>query len=222
MFCISSIFSINTLAAILIGIAGGTGSGKTTLAEKIQAAFPDQSILISQDSYYRDFSNLPLSERSKQNFDHPDALDLELLQKHLLSLKQGISIQQPVYSFSHHIREKKTVLQSPVPVIIAEGILLLAVPQIRDLFDLKIYVDTDDDIRLLRRIKRDMKERSRDFDGIKEQYLATVKPMHELFVEPSKQYADVIFPSDKENSMALSLVLCKLQDSLQKLEEPLK
>lgn len=196
---------------ILIGIAGGTGSGKTTLAEKIHRAFP-HSILISQDAYYKDLSHLALDERACVNFDHPDSLEFSLLRKQLLTLKNGHAIEQPTYSFHVHARQQKTTHIDPAPIIIVEGILLLAVPEVRDLFDIKIYVDTEDDIRILRRVERDMKERSRDFASVKEQYLKTVKPMHDAFVEPSKKHADVIFPGDGNNEVAISLILAKLNE----------
>lgn len=201
---------------ILIGIAGGTGSGKTTLAQKILNAFPKDSVLISQDSYYKELSRLPLEERAKANFDHPDSLDFGLLLSHLTALKNGKSIQVPIYNFHVHSRELKTTLVQSSPLIILEGILIFSIPELRDLFDLRIYVDTDDDIRVLRRIERDIKERSRDFDGIKNQYLSTVKPMHDLFVEPSKQYADVIVPRGGHNDVALNMILSKIKEDLSK------
>ncbi|MBS0585553.1 MAG: uridine kinase [Verrucomicrobia bacterium] len=198
---------------ILVGIAGGTGSGKTTLAEKIHQAFPG-SVLLSQDSYYKDLSHLPMEEREKTNFDHPNSLEFSLLRDHLLELKQGRGIEQPTYSFHSYNREKKTVRVEPAEIILVEGILLLAAPEVRDLFDIKIFVDTDDDVRILRRIERDMKERSRDFQSVKTQYLETVKPMHEAFVEPSKKYADVIFPEGGHNQVAISLILARLGEEL--------
>lgn len=198
---------------MLIGIAGGTGSGKTTLAEKIHEAFPG-SVLISQDSYYKDLSHLPFEKRGKANFDHPNSLEFSLLREHLLDLKNGRAIEQPTYSFHHHAREKRTVLVQPTEIILVEGILLLASPEVRDLFDIKIFVDTDDDVRILRRIERDMKERSRDFASIKNQYLQTVKPMHDTFVEPSKKYADVIIPEGGHNQVAMSLILARLSQRI--------
>lgn len=199
---------------ILIGIAGGTGSGKTTLAQKIKKAFPNDSVFISQDSYYKDLSHLPIEERAKTNFDHPDSLDFTLMETHLLALMRGESIRQPLYSFHIHTREKETIEVQSTPLIIVEGILLFSIPKIRDLFDLKIYVDTDDDIRVLRRIERDMKERSREFDNIRYQYLSTVKPMHDQFVEPSKQFADIIVPRGGHNDIALNTILSKIKEDL--------
>jgi len=214
IFTISLAFSGLYAEPILIGIAGGTGSGKTTLAERIRAAFPDNSILISQDSYYKDLSHLSFDERAKTNFDHPASLDFALLRQHLIDLKEGKSIHCPIYSFHTHSRESETHFIEPAQLIIIEGILLLAVPEIRELFNLKVFVDSDDDIRLLRRIERDMKERSRDFDSIKMQYITTVKPMHDAFVMPSKQFADVIIPEGGYNQIALGLIIGKLNDDL--------
>lgn len=194
---------------ILIGIAGGTGSGKTTLARKLQAAFGDQAILIEQDSYYKDHSDLPLEKRTTLNYDHPEALDFPLLKNHLIALKQGDSIDKPSYSFHTHTRESTTKRIDPAPVIIVEGILLLVMPEIRELFDLKIFMDADDDIRLLRRIERDINERGRDFTSVKSQYLATVKPMHAKYVEPSKNHADLIIPGVGDNSAAIDLLVAK-------------
>ncbi len=204
--------SISVFAAspIVIGIAGGTGSGKTTLAENLHQELPG-SILISQDSYYKDFSHLSFEERVKVNFDHPNSLEFSLLKKHLIDLKNGQAIEQPIYNFHVHTRERKTERIEPAQIVLVEGILLLADPEVRDLFDIKIFVDADDDVRVLRRIERDMKERSRDFDSIKEQYLTTVKPMHDAFVAPSKKYADVIFPEGGYNQVAMDLILAKLK-----------
>jgi len=199
---------------IVIGIAGGSGSGKTTLAKKIEQALPEHTIVISQDSYYRDLSHLSDFERANTNFDHPHSLDFGLLCKNLMALKTGISIDVPIYNFSTHTRDKRTNRVDPAPVIIVEGILLFAVPEVRDLLDLKIFVDTDGDIRVLRRLERDINERGRDFSGVKAQYLSTVKPMHDAFVEPSKKFADIIVPAHSDNEIALSLVLAKLQATL--------
>lgn len=200
--------------ALIVGIAGGTGSGKTTLAEKILAAFPDQAILICQDFYYKDLSHLPAEQRSKINFDHPDSLDFSLLHEHLTALKQGVAIDIPQYSFLSHSRKAHPLHTKSAPLIIVEGILIFAVPEMRDLFDLKIFVDTDDDVRLLRRIERDIRERGRDFDSVRDQYLATVKPMHDSFVEPSKRFADVIIPSEKRNTKGLTMIVSRLKEEL--------
>ncbi len=214
ILCCLSVSCLFAAPKILIGIAGGTGSGKTTLAEKIYEAFPDRAILISQDSYYKDLSHLSLQERAKNNFDHPVSLDFTLLREHLIDLKNDLPVEQPIYSFVTHSREQETKWIEPAQLIIVEGILLFAAPEVRDLFDMKIYVDTDDDIRVLRRIERDIKERARDFESVKEQYLVTVKPMHDAFVEPSKQYADIIVPKGGRNQVALSLILAKLNADL--------
>jgi uridine kinase len=199
---------------LIIGIAGGTGSGKTTLARKIQEAFPGQSILISQDSYYKDLGALPIEEREKTNFDHPDSLDFALMVQHLQELKNGKIIQKPVYSFHQHNREDFTEAVVPNKIIIVEGILLFAVPEICYLCDLKVFIDTDDDVRLLRRIKRDTEERSRSFDSVHTQYVTTVKPMHEAFVQPSKKQADVIVPRGGDNHLALGLIISKLKEEV--------
>ncbi len=198
-----------------MAIAGGTGCGKTTLAETIHRLFPN-SVLISQDSYYKDLSHLSHQDRAQTNFDHPDSLEFSLLEKHLYALKNGLGIERPNYNFHLHVREKSSEWIEPAEIILVEGILLLAVPEIRELFDIKIFIDTDDDVRLLRRMERDMRERSRDFSSIKHQYLSTVKPMHDAFVFPSKKYADVIFPGGGENQIAISLILAKLEAELSK------
>ncbi len=211
LFFIAFTASVFANATIVVGIAGGTGSGKTTLAEKVHHAFPE-SVLISQDSYYKDLSNISFEERGKGNFDHPDSIEFSLLRQHLIDLKKGRAIERPTYNFHIHAREKKTERIEPAQIIIVEGILLFAASEVRDLFDIKIFVDTDDDVRVIRRIERDMKERSRDFNSVKEQYLTTVKPMHDSFVEPSKKYADVIVPEGGYNQAAISLILAKLRE----------
>lgn len=214
VICALSIASLQAAPKVLIGIAGGTGSGKTTFAEKIQKAFPVDSILINQDSYYKDLSYLSKEERAATNFDHPNAIDFSLLHDHLVALREGNSVEQPIYNFHTHSRENTTTRVDSAQVIIVEGILVLALPEIRDLFDIKIYVETDDDIRFLRRAERDMQERSRDFASVKSQYLSTVKPMHDAFVAPSKKYADLIIPEAGRNEIALSVLLAKLNEDL--------
>jgi uridine kinase len=206
-----SLFSSDKL---VIGIAGGTGSGKTTLAQKIKEAFPDRAILLSQDAYYKEFCMLSMEEKASINFDHPSSLDFDLFKEHIVDLKNDQMIEQPVYDFCTHSRMTKTKRIEPADIIVVEGILLFAVPEIRDLIDIKVFIETDDDVRLLRRIERDIKERARDLEGIRDQYLKTVKPMHEEFVKPSRQYADVIVPLGGENTMALSVILSKLRESL--------
>lgn len=198
-------------AQVVVGIAGGTGSGKTTLANKLMETFSGHAILINQDSYYRDLSHMTQAERKKQNFDHPAAIDFELLKTHLSLLKNGQSIQVPTYDFHTDTRTGDFVTVEPADIIILEGILIFAVAEIRDLCDLKIFVETDDDIRLLRRIERDMRERGRDLKSIHDQYMATVKPMHDAYVEPSKQYADLIMPTHKHNDKGIALLVSSLR-----------
>lgn len=185
-------FSTPLQAQILIGIAGGTGSGKTTLADQIVNYFGDDAVLIEQDSYYKDLSTLPFDEREKVNFDHPDSLDFSLLRDHLTSLKSNNSVLKPVYDFVDHSRKVECEVVSPRKIIIVEGILILADANIRELFDLKVYIDTDDDIRIIRRLERDINERGRHFESVKMQYITTVKPMHKKYVEPSRDFADIV------------------------------
>ena len=199
---------------IIVGICGGTGSGKTTLAKKIKESFSERSVLLHQDAYYKEFSDLSIEERSQINFDHPNSIDFALLRQHILDLKNNNPIEEPRYNFCTHSRETSTELLMPAQIIIVEGILLFAVPEICELFDMKIFIDTDDDIRLLRRIERDISERARDLGGIKDQYTRTVKPMHDRYVRPSKEKADVIVPLGGENPMALSVILSKLREAL--------
>lgn len=199
---------------LIIGIAGGTGSGKTTLAEQLLEIFPSHAILINQDAYYKDLNHLSQEKITQHNFDHPDALDFSLLKEHLLALKQNQDVEIPVYNFCTHTREEKTTTLSSADLIILEGILIFAIPEIRELCDLKLFVETDDDIRLLRRIERDMQSRGREFIGIKEQYLTTVKPMHDAFVEPSKRFADLIIPTLERNDTSLLLLVAGLKKQL--------
>lgn len=214
-FAILALVAVHPLfSSLLIGIAGGTGSGKTTLAQKIASAFPEEAVLISQDLYYKDQPHLTFEERAKLNFDHPASLDFELLREQLTALKAQQPVRLPAYCFKTHSRLSETRPVEPAKLILVEGILLFAVPEIRDLFDLKIYVDAEDDIRLLRRIERDIHERGRDLEGIKEQYLATVKPMHDLFVEPSKKSADIIVPRGGHNKVALNMIHCLINQHL--------
>lgn len=214
IFLIFSFF-LNTLCfgsdVIMIAIAGGSGSGKTTIAQKIHDFFPDESILISQDFYYKDLSHLPLQESSKQNFDHPESLEFSLLRQQLLALKKGESVSLPQYDFATYVRKDESIAVEPKRIIIVEGLHLLAVPEVRDLFDLKLFVEASEDIRLIRRIYRDQIERGRTVPSILEQYLATVRPMHIEFVEPSKQYADLIIPEGGHNEPALDVIISKLK-----------
>jgi uridine kinase len=192
---------------LIIGIAGGTGSGKTTVVHQIMNELPDTEVgVISQDSYYKETHNLSFDERALINFDHPRAIDFELLVKHLKALKEGETIDQPVYSFIQHNRTDDTVSTHPRKVMIVEGILILTNPELRELFDIKIYVHADSDERLIRRLKRDISERGRDIDEVLTRYQSTLKPMHEQFIEPSKAFADIIIPNDKYNTVAIDVV----------------
>lgn len=209
IFTVFFLYSSQLIAGtpLVIGIAGGTGSGKTTLAKKIQESLRPNVVLIEQDCYYRDLSDLPVEERSETNFDHPESIDFECFAQDIAVLKEGRSIQKPIYSFTSHTRISKTVEVASAEVIIVEGILIFTEEKMRDLLDLKIYVQTDDDVRILRRIERDIRERGRDFESVNRQYLTTVKPMHNQFVEPSKKYADVIIPGHADTSAAVNLIL---------------
>ncbi len=195
---------------LIVGIAGGTGSGKTTLAQYLVDELKDKAVIINQDSYYYDLSHLSSAEKKTKNFDHPNAIDFNLLGQHIALLKQGLPIEQPMYDFITCTRKKETISVQPSSIIIFEGILLLAVPAIRDLLDVKIFVEVDDDLRLLRRLDRDMQERGKSFEETKVQYLATVRPMHQAFVEPSKKYADLIFPAERQNKQGIQMLLSML------------
>lgn len=192
---------------LTIGIAGGTGSGKTTVVNMIVDQLQhDEVAVISQDSYYRDTSHLTYEERTKINFDHPQSIDFELLVEHLKQLKAGKPIEQPVYSFVEHNRTGKTVTTYPKAVMIVEGILILSNPELRKLFDIKIFVHTDSDERLIRRLKRDINERGRDLQEVLDRYQNTLKPMHQQFIEPSKEFADIIIPYNRHNHVAVDIV----------------
>ena len=198
---------------VIIGIAGGTGSGKSTFTNRIRDRFGDQITVLYYDNYYLAHDDLPFEERKKLNYDHPDAFETDLLIRHLEMLKRGELIDCPTYDFSQHNRAKEIIRISPHPVILLEGILVLYDPRIRDLLDIKVYVDADADERILRRVLRDTRERGRDVENIVEQYLTTVKPMHNLYVEPTKVYADIITNSGM-NPVALDLVSRKIKDIL--------
>src|SRR5690554_1656054 len=200
---------------IIVGIAGGTGSGKTTLARKVQAGLGSRSVSIQHDWYYHDQSDVSFEERGKVNFDHPNSLDNDLLVKHLKALKAGEPVEAPQYDFTQHTRFAETVRIEPLPVVIVEGILLFAVPELRDAFDIKLFVDTDADIRAFRRIRRDIRDRGRDFESIREQYYETVRPMHLEFVEPSKRWADLIIPEGGNNSIALDVIIERLRQFIE-------
>jgi uridine kinase len=204
---------------IVVGVAGGSGSGKTTLSQAIYEAVGEENIsYISHDSYYRDISHLAFEEREKQNFDHPDSLETSLLVEHLRILKKGNRINQPQYDFGTHSRKKETLLTNPKPIILLEGLLLLSNPDLNDLIDIRVFVDTEDDIRLIRRIQRDMIERNRTLDSVISQYLSTVRPMHMEYVEPSKRNAHIIVPVGL-NEVALELMVSRLKASIKKYKE---
>jgi uridine kinase len=200
---------------LIIGIAGGTGCGKTTVVNQIINELPPNEVgIISQDSYYNDLSDLTMEERTKVNFDHPGAIDFQLLCKHLIDLKAGKTIEQPVYSFKEHNRTGETETTTPRKVMIVEGILILTHPEVRDLFDIKIYVHADSDERLIRRIKRDVDERGRDIEEVLTRYQTTLKPMHQQFIEPTKEYADIIIPNNKYNTVAINIVKTIINERL--------
>mgnify|MGYP005837705215 FL=1 len=201
---------------IVIGVSGGTGSGKTTVVQAIlERVGAERIAFIQHDSYYRDQSHLPLEERARVNFDHPDALETDLLIRHVQQLLAGQAVEVPVYDFTTHTRTNLTHRVEPRRVILVEGILIFAEPELRDLMDVKIYVDTDADIRFIRRLKRDIAERGRTVESVIEQYLTTVRPMHMEFVEPSKRYADVIIPEGGFNVVALDMVVARVQGLLE-------
>jgi len=200
---------------LIIGVGGGSGSGKTTVVNKIINGIGREKILIIEhDSYYRDLSHLPFSERKKQNFDHPSSLETELMIRHLDALRNGYQIEIPVYDFVAHTRSDETIKASPKKIILIDGILIYSEPKLREQMDIKIFVDTDDDVRLLRRLKRDITERGRDFDGVLNQYEKYVRPMHLEFVEPSKRYSDIIIPRGGENAIALEMIIALIEGHL--------
>jgi uridine kinase len=201
---------------VVIGVAGGTGSGKTTVAREIlKRAGTGQISLIQHDAYYKDLSDLPFAQRILRNFDHPDALDNDLLIAHLKQLKAGRAIQMPVYDFTTHTRTAQTVRVEPSRVVLVEGILIFADEALRELMDVKIYVDTHADIRFIRRLQRDLAERGRTMESVVQQYLTTVRPMHEQFVEPSKRYADIVIPEGGFNEVAMDLIAARIKALLE-------
>ena len=195
---------------IFIGIAGGTGSGKTTLTEHLKQHFGDDISVVHHDSYYK-YQDRPFEERCKQNYDHPDAFETDLMVEQLKELKAGKAIRCPVYSYADHQRTSETELIQPSKVVIVEGILIFQDPRLREMLDIKIFVETDADVRILRRALRDVRDRGRDLESIVTQYLTTVKPMHEMFVEPSKRYADIIIPEGGHNQVALDFVMERIR-----------
>ena len=200
---------------IIIGVTGGSGSGKTSVSRAIFNNFPDHSIMmLEQDSYYKDQSHLSFEERLNTNYDHPFAFDNDLLIQHVGDLLNYKAIEKPVYDYVAHTRSQATIIQEPKEVIILEGILILEDERLRDLMDIKVYVDTDDDIRIIRRIKRDMEERGRTLDSVIEQYLTVVKPMYLQFIEPTNRYEDIIVPEGGENHVAIDLITTKVASFL--------
>ena len=202
---------------LIIGIAGGTGGGKTTVVHQIMNELPCPEVgVISQDSYYKETNNLTYEERTKINFDHPRAIDFDLLISHLNDLKAGKIIDQPIYSFVTHNRTDDTISTHPRKVMIVEGILIFTNPEIRDLFDIKVFVHADSDERLIRRLKRDIAERGRDMEEVLTRYQTTLKPMHEQFIEPTKAFADIIIPNDKYNTVAIDVVRAVINQRIEK------
>lgn len=200
---------------LIIGIAGGTGSGKTTVVNQILNELPrDEVTVISQDSYYKENNNLSYEERTKINFDHPKAIDFDLLVAHLKALKKGEIIEQPIYSFITHNRTEDVHITHPKKVIIVEGILIFNNPELRDLFDIKIFVHADTDERLIRRVRRDITERGRDINEVLTRYQDTLKPMHQQFIEPTKNFADIIIPNDRYNTVAIDIVRTVINERL--------
>lgn len=196
---------------IIIGVAGGSGSGKTTVARKICERFADSVVLIEQDAYYHDQSHLSMEERVKTNYDHPLAFDNALLAQHLHQLLQRQAIQKPVYDYTRYTRAPESIPIEPKDVVILEGILILEDERLRKLMDIKVFVDTDADVRILRRLERDIKTRERSLDSVVQQYLTVVRPMHQQFIEPSKRYADLIIPEGGYNQVAINLLVNQIQ-----------
>ena len=203
------------MESLIIGIAGGSGSGKSTFTNRIKEYFGDDVVVLYHDNYYRRQDGVPFEQRVTVNYDHPDSLETELLVEHLKQLKEGKSIECPVYDYTKHNRSSEVIRIDPKPVILVEGILLLADPRVRDLLDIKVYVEADADERILRRISRDVEERGRDLNGIIKQYLTTVKPMHYLYVEPTRSKADIVINSGK-NDIAFDLFVSKIKLLLDK------
>ena len=201
--------------SLIIGISGGTGSGKTTVANRIlESVKASEVVFIQQDSYYRNLKDLPLDYRHVANFDHPDAIDNDLLVNHIRKLRAGESVELPIYDFRTHTRANETRFVEPRPIVIVEGILIFADPRLLEQFDIKVFVDTPDDIRFIRRLQRDMNERGRTLESVIEQYVGTVRPMHMQFVEPSKRYADVIIPEGGHNLVSIDLISGKIRERL--------
>lgn len=205
------------MANLTVGICGGTGSGKTTITNRLISALSDDSVvLLQQDNYYRDLPHLTFDERSKVNFDHPDSIETPLMIQQLQALREGRAIDRPNYDFTQHRRKPETLRVQPRPAVLLEGILIFENAEVRKLLDIKIFVDTDADIRFIRRLRRDVRERGRTVESVVEQYLATVRPMHNEFIEPSKRYADVIIPEGGHNEVGIDLVIQKIKSLLPK------
>ena len=199
---------------MIIGIAGGTGSGKTTLTLGLKERFGDLVSILYHDNYYKAHDDMPFEERCKLNYDHPDAFDTSRVVEDLKALRRGERVESPTYDYTIHNRAEETVEVCPAPVVLVEGILIFAEPELRRLMDIKIFVDTDADVRILRRIMRDVKKRGRSLDSVVQQYLTTVKPMHEQFVEPSKRYADISVPEGGKNAVAMDMIIQRIQSHL--------
>ena len=199
---------------IVIGIAGGTGSGKSTIANIIQEQVKNNITVLTQDSYYKSFGHLSKKEREEVNFDHPHSFDTDLFIEHITMLKNRIPIEMPIYDFKTHLRKEKTIQKKPAKIVIIEGILIFENKKLRNLMDIKIFVDTDADIRILRRIERDIEERGRSLQSVIHQYRETVRPMHLEFVEPSKRFADIIIPEGGHNKIAIDLIISKIKNIL--------
>ena len=206
---------VNILNPLVIGIAGGSGSGKTTVAQSIlQRVGPDRISFLQHDAYYKDLSGLPPVQRAEVNFDHPNSLETDFLIQHILQLKSGMPVEVPIYNFATHSRTEQTYTVQPRGVILVEGILLFTEASLRELFNVKIFVDTDPDLRFIRRMERDISERGRTLETVVKQYLSTVRPMHLEFVEPSKRYADIIIPKGGFNAAALDMVVARIETML--------
>ncbi|MBO7407491.1 MAG: uridine kinase [Clostridia bacterium] len=203
------------MGSLTIGIAGGTGSGKSTVANIIRENFGEDVALLKCDDYYKEHHELSFEARSRMNYDHPDAFDTELMVEHIKALKDGRAVDSPVYDFTVHDRSAETRRIEPGRVLLVDGIMVLALAEVRELLDIKIFVDTDADVRILRRIRRDVKERGRSLDSVIAQYVETVKPMHEAYVEPSKRYADLIIPQGGRNAVAMDLLRSCIRNHLQ-------
>lgn len=209
------------ITPLFIGIAGGTGSGKSTFADGLKEIFGDKITVIAYDNYYKPQNDIPMEDRVRTNYDCPEALDTSLLVTHLCALRRGENIEMPIYDFRIHTRTEETVTVEPGPIIIVDGILTFFEEELREIFDIKIYADADADERILRRLRRDVTERGRDIDGVIDQYLSTVKPMHGIYVEPTKKYADIIINGGR-NKTALDVVAARIKREIDKAENPRK